>query len=74
MEQLEDIIGTKIKILHIIGGGSRNHLLNQFTANVLNIPVKAGPSEATAIGNILTQALALGEIKNMKNLRKYVMT
>lgn len=72
MEQLEDIIGTKIKILHIIGGGSRNHLLNQFTANVLNIPVKAGPSEATAIGNILTQALALGEIKNMKNLRKVV--
>ncbi|MBY8992784.1 MAG: rhamnulokinase [Candidatus Lokiarchaeota archaeon] len=72
MEQLEDVIGTKIKILHIIGGGSQNHFLNQFTANVLNIPVRAGPSEATAIGNILTQALALGEIKDMKNLRRVV--
>jgi sugar (pentulose or hexulose) kinase len=71
-EQLEDIIGTKIKILHIIGGGSRNYLLNQFTANVLNIPVKAGPSEATAIGNILTQTLALGEIKDIKDMRRVV--
>ncbi|MHA2088365.1 MAG: FGGY-family carbohydrate kinase, partial [Promethearchaeota archaeon] len=72
MGQLEDMIGIKIKILHIIGGGSQNQLLNQFTANVLNIPVKGGPSEATAIGNILTQALALGEIKSIKNLRRIV--
>jgi len=72
MGQLEEITGTNIKILQIIGGGSRNQLLNQFTANVLNIPVKAGPSEATAIGNILTQALALGEITNIKDLRRVV--
>jgi len=72
MGQLEEIIGTNIKILQIIGGGSRNQLLNQFTANVLNIPIKAGPSEATAIGNILTQALALGEIINIKDLRRVV--
>ncbi|MHA1343456.1 MAG: rhamnulokinase [Promethearchaeota archaeon] len=70
--KLEDIINTKIKILHIVGGGSQNSLLNQFTANILAIPVKAGPSEATAIGNILVQVLALGNIKNIKDLRNIV--
>ena len=72
IEQLEDITRNKVKILHIIGGGSQNDLLNQFTANLLNIPVIARPSEATAIGNILVQALALGEIKNIRNLRQIV--
>ena len=71
-EQLEELIGNKIEILHIIGGGSQNRLLNQFTANILNIPVLAGPSEATAIGNILTQALALGEVNDIKDLRRIV--
>ncbi|MFW9897179.1 MAG: rhamnulokinase family protein [Candidatus Thorarchaeota archaeon] len=71
-EKLEELIGNKIEILHIIGGGSQNKLLNQFTSNVLNIPVLAGPSEATAIGNILTQALALGEIDDIKELRRIV--
>ncbi|MFW9823464.1 MAG: rhamnulokinase family protein [Candidatus Thorarchaeota archaeon] len=71
-EKLEELIGNKIEILHIIGGGSQNTLLNQFTSNVLNIPVLAGPSEATAIGNILTQALALGEINDIKELRRIV--
>jgi rhamnulokinase len=69
---LEEIIHRKIKILHIIGGGSQNDILNQFTANAINIPVVAGPSEATAIGNILVQALALGEIDNVKELREIV--
>lgn len=72
MIKLEDIIGKKIEILYIIGGGSQNALLNQFTANTLNIPIKAGPSEATVIGNILVQALALGEIKDLKELREIV--
>ena len=49
-----------IERLHVIGGGSRNSLLNQFTANALGIPVTAGPTEATAIGNILIQARAAG--------------
>jgi sugar (pentulose or hexulose) kinase len=71
-EQLEELIGNKIEILHIIGGGSQNKLLNQFTSNILNISVLAGPSEATAIGNILTQALALGEVKDIKDLRRIV--
>ncbi|KKM02664.1 hypothetical protein LCGC14_1782190, partial [marine sediment metagenome] len=71
-DQLEILTGKKIKILFIIGGGSQNNLLNQFTANVLKIPVKAGPVEATAIGNILVQAIALGEIKNIIDLRHIV--
>lgn len=72
IENLEDIIQKKIQILYIIGGGSSNNLLNQFTANVLNIPVKAGPTEATAIGNILVQALALGRVKDAFELRQIV--
>lgn len=72
MENLEDLIDKKIKILHIIGGGSQNELLNQFTTNILNIPVVAGPIEATAIGNILIQALALNRIKDVSELRQIV--
>lgn len=73
LEMIEEIIGKKIKIIHIIGGGSKNELLNQFTANILNIPAKAGPSEATVIGNILVQALALGDIKDVTELRNVVI-
>ncbi len=72
MEKLEELLNKKIKILHIIGGGSSNTLLNQFTANILDIPIKTGPIEATAIGNILTQAYALGEINNIYELRAIV--
>lgn len=72
VENLEDIIEKRLKILYIIGGGSQYDLLNQFTANILNIPVKAGPSEATVIGNILVQALALGEVKDLIELREIV--
>ena len=72
IQNLEDIIKQKIRVLHIIGGGSQNALLNQFTANVLNIPVKAGPKEATAIGNLLVQALSLGKIKTIRELRQIV--
>jgi sugar (pentulose or hexulose) kinase len=49
--------------IHIVGGGVRNRLLNQFTANALNIPVITGPAEATAVGNVLSQLEALGELK-----------
>lgn len=72
LNNLEDILGNKIKLIHVIGGGSLNYILNQFTANALNIPVIAGPSEATAIGNILIQALTLGEIDDIEELRSIV--
>ncbi|MFW9875626.1 MAG: rhamnulokinase family protein [Candidatus Thorarchaeota archaeon] len=73
VENLEELIGKKIKILYIIGGGASNNLLNQFTANALGLPIKVGPIEATAIGNILIQAYTLGEINNINELRKIVL-
>ncbi|MFW9874773.1 MAG: rhamnulokinase family protein [Candidatus Thorarchaeota archaeon] len=73
VENLEDLVGNKIKILYIIGGGSSNELLNQFTANALGIPIKVGPVEATAIGNILIQAYALGEINSINEIRTIVL-
>lgn len=58
--------------LHIIGGGSQNTLLNQFTANACGIPVIAGPTEATSIGNILVQAIALGHVASLDDARQIV--
>ncbi|MDO5023002.1 MAG: rhamnulokinase family protein [Eubacteriales bacterium] len=55
-EQVENITGKRYNVLHIVGGGSNNALLNRLTADCLNIKVVAGPAEATAIGNILVQA------------------
>lgn len=55
--------------MHIIGGGSLNYLLDQYIANSLDIPVLAGPQEATAAGNIMLQAKALGAVGNIKEMR-----
>jgi len=62
LEILERLSGRKITRLYIVGGGSRNEALNQATADALGLPVHAGPAEATAIGNLLIQALALGDL------------
>ena len=59
-------------MLHVIGGGSQNDLLNQLTANALGIPVIAGPVEATAMGNILVQAMADGRLDNLEAVRDVV--
>lgn len=72
VEKLNGCLPSPIRQLNIIGGGSQNKLLNQLTANELGIPVYAGPVEATAIGNILTQAMAKGEIADMEELREIV--
>lgn len=73
IEKLEsDILHRSIPVLHIVGGGSKNALLNRFTADALNRPVVAGPSEGTVIGNLLMQAKAVGAIKDMRELRKVV--
>lgn len=61
-----------IERLHVIGGGSRNAFLNQLTADACGIPVVAGPAEATALGNIMIQAVAAGEIKNLAEMRKVI--
>lgn len=70
LRQIEQLTGKPIQHLHIVGGGSNNTLLNQFTANAVQIPVLAGPAEATAAGNILIQALALGHIPTLEAARK----
>ncbi len=61
-----------IEVLHIIGGGSQNKLLNQFTANATGLLVVAGPYEATAIGNIMMQAKGLGLVKSLKEIRAII--
>jgi rhamnulokinase len=65
LEQLEDLLARRVQYLHIVGGGSKNSLLNRFTANAIQIPVLAGPSEATAIGNVLVQAITMGQIPSL---------
>ena len=62
-----------VKQLDIIGGGCQNRLLNQLTANALGIPVYAGPVEATAIGNILVQAKAQGEVDSWEELKEIII-
>lgn len=73
IERLErDMLGRPIKSLNIVGGGSKNALLNKFTAEAIRRPVIAGPSEGTVIGNLLMQAVALGEIEDIWALRRVV--
>lgn len=72
IEGLEDILGRKIKIIHIVGGGTKNELLNQMTADACGRTVVAGPVEATAIGNVLVQAMAVGRVKSLAEARGIV--
>jgi rhamnulokinase len=69
---LEDVTGKKINVIHIVGGGCQNELLNQMTADACGRPVIAGPVEATAAGNILTQAMAVGTLKSLADIRAVV--
>ncbi|MGQ0635930.1 MAG: rhamnulokinase [Planctomycetaceae bacterium] len=69
---LEELSGETIEVLHVVGGGSQNELLNQFTANACGRPVVAGPVEATALGNVLVQARADGEIASLADMRRVV--
>ena len=69
---LEKLTGRRFMHLHIVGGGSKNELLNQFTANALGLPVLAGPVEATALGNVLVQAIALGDLSSLAAARDRV--
>lgn len=66
IEQLEQISGKKTDVIHIVGGGTKNKLLSQFTADALGRKVITGPIEATAIGNIISQAIALGDISGWR--------
>lgn len=70
LKKIEDVSDKKINKIHIVGGGSQNKLLNQLTANATGKTVFAGPTEATALGNILVQAVAKGKIKSFEEARK----
>ena len=72
LENLRSLAPNPIDTLHVIGGGSRNDLLNQFTANAIGIPVVAGPSEATAMGNILMQSIAAGQADSVATMRQNI--
>jgi len=68
----EQIKGGRIDVLHIVGGGSNNKMLNQLTANALDRDVIAGPGEATAIGNLMVQAKSTGDVKNTAEMREVI--
>jgi rhamnulokinase len=72
LASLEKLTGKRVQVIHIVGGGSRNSLLNQFTADACQRPVIAGPVEATAIGNVLFQARASGELRSLSEIRAVI--
>ena len=72
LDELEETTGETLRTLHIVGGGSKNKLLNQLAANATGRRVLSGPSEATAIGNVLIQSLALGHLNSLPEIRNTV--
>ncbi len=72
LEKIEKVSGRKINVIHIVGGGSKNNLLNQLTANATGRKVLAGPVEATALGNILMQAVSTGNLKSLEEAREVI--
>ncbi|MDR3188902.1 MAG: rhamnulokinase [Prevotellaceae bacterium] len=72
LDMLKGFAPHPIARLHVIGGGAKNALLNQLTANAIGLPVVAGPSEATAIGNIMVQAMAAGCVKSADEAREVI--
>ena len=69
---LEDLLGHRIEVLHIVGGGARNALLCQWTADACRCRVVAGPAEATALGNLLVQSRAMGDLPEGTSIRDVV--
>jgi rhamnulokinase len=69
---LQEFSPFKLEVLHVIGGGSLNKYLNQFTANATGATVLAGPQEGTAIGNIMLQAKAAGLVKDIWEMRRII--
>jgi rhamnulokinase len=72
LEKLEELNGKRFEPIHIIGGGTKNRLLNQFTADATGRTVVTGPVEATAIGNVLMQAVGLGHLGSLTDAREVV--
>lgn len=72
LEWLEELTGTRIETIHIVGGGCQNESLNQLAADACGRPVVAGPVEATVLGNLLVQARSAGELATLADLREVV--
>jgi rhamnulokinase len=72
LERLEELSGREFAPIHIIGGGTQNRLLNQFTADATGCTVVTGPIEATAIGNVLMQAIGMGHLDTLADAREVV--
>ena len=72
IEGMEDVTGNKYNVVNIVGGGIKDKMICQFTANATNRTVSTGPVEATSIGNVIVQAMAMGAIKNLNEGRKVV--
>jgi rhamnulokinase len=72
IEQISNLSGFSLPVIHIIGGGARNELLDQFTANATGKKVIAGPVEATALGNILVQSIAAGHVTSLADGRALI--
>jgi rhamnulokinase len=72
LERLEELLGRRLDVIHVVGGGSQNALLCQLTADACDRTVLAGPVEATAIGNVLVQALGLGLVGSLAEAREVV--
>lgn len=72
LRQAADLSGKKVEVVHLVGGGARNSLLCQLTADATGLPVLAGPAEATALGNLGVQARALGLVDGLADLRSLV--
>ena len=69
---LEELTGNRIEVIHIVGGGSRNGTLNQFTADACQRPVVTGPVEATGLGNLLVQVRSSGELSSLAEMREVI--
>ncbi len=72
IKQIESLTKKPIEKLHIIGGGANNKMMNQLTADACSIPVYAGPTEATAIGNLMMQAKAVGAVNSLGEIREVI--
>jgi rhamnulokinase len=72
LDQLQLASGRRVEVVHVVGGGVRNALLCQLTADLLGLPLLAGPQEATALGNVLVQARAVGEVSTLSEMRELV--
>jgi rhamnulokinase len=72
LELIQSLTEKKVTVLHIVGGGSQNRMLSQFTANAAQVTVKAGPTEATALGNVIVQGMASGFPSDLEEGRRLI--